>query len=66
MSTPLTHCSATEIARLIRERAVSGTEVMDAHLAAIERLNPQLNAIVTVAERAREQAVEQDQALARW
>jgi amidase len=66
MSTPLTHCAATAIARLIRERAVSVTEVMDAHLAAIERLNPQLNAIVTVAERAREQAVEQDQALARW
>ena len=65
MSTPLTHRSATELARLIRERAVSAVEVMDAHLIAIERLNPQLNAIVAVAEDAREQAAAYDRALAR-
>lgn len=49
MLTPLTHRSATELARLIRDRAVSATEVMDAHLEAVERLNPLLNAIVAVA-----------------
>ena len=65
MSTPLTHRSATELARLIRDRAVSATEVMDAHLDAIERLNPHLNAIVAVAQDAREEAAAHDQALAR-
>ena len=64
MSTRLTHCSATELARLIRDRAVSAVEVMDEHLAAIERLNPQLNAIVAVAEDARERAATHDRVLA--
>src|SRR5688500_13294649 len=64
MSTPLIHRSATELARLIRDRAVSATEVMDAHLESIERLNPHLNAIVAVAQDAREQAAAHDQSLA--
>src|ERR1043165_537979 len=38
-----------EIARLIRTRAVSPVEVVEAHLERIARLNPALNAIVTVA-----------------
>ena len=41
--------SARELARLIRQRAVSPVEVLDAHLAVIEALNPTLNAIVTLA-----------------
>jgi amidase len=41
--------SARELARLIRQRAVSPVEVLDAHLAVIELLNPALNAIVTLA-----------------
>ena len=45
----LTRKSARELASLIRTRAVSPVEVLDAHLAAIERLNPKLNAIVTLA-----------------
>lgn len=65
MSTPLIHRSATELARLIRDRAVSATEVMDAHLESIERLNPHLSAIVAVAQAAREEAAAHDQALAR-
>lgn len=65
MSTSLTHRSATELARLIRDRAVSAAEVMDAPVMAIERLNPRLNAIVAVAEDAREQAAAHDRALAR-
>jgi amidase len=64
MSTPLTQRSATELARLIRDRVVSATEVMDAHLIAVGRLNPQLNAIVAVAEDAHDQAAAHDRALA--
>ena len=65
MSTRLTRYSATKLARLIRDRAISAVEVMDAHLVAFERLNPQLNAIVTVARDAREQAAALDRAQAR-
>jgi amidase len=53
----LTRKSARVLARLIRERVVSPVEVLDAHLAAIERDNPKLNAIVTLAaEQARDAA----------
>ena len=53
----LTRRPARELARLIRERAVSPVEVLDAHLAVIEARNPRLNAIVTLAvEGARTQA----------
>jgi amidase len=45
----LTRKPARELARLVRERVVSPVEVLDAHLAAIEKLNPHLNAIVTIA-----------------
>jgi len=38
--------SAVKLAELIRSRQVSAREVMAAHLAQIDRLNPQLNAIV--------------------
>jgi hypothetical protein len=49
--------SARELARLIRTRAVSPVEVLDAYLAVIEALNPKLNAIVTLAaEQARDGA----------
>jgi amidase len=60
----LTRKSARELARLIRERAVSPVEVLDAHLAAIEAINPKLNAIVTlVAEQARDAARAAEQAV---
>ncbi len=45
----LTRRSARELARLIRAGAVSPVEVLDAHLAVIEAVNPKLNAIVTLA-----------------
>jgi amidase len=49
--------SARELARLIRTRAVSPVEVLDAYLKVIEALNPKLNAIVTLAaEQARDAA----------
>ena len=56
--------SARELARLIRARAVSPLEVLDAHLAAIAALNPKLNAVVTLAEEsARENARRAEQAV---
>jgi len=49
--------SARELAALIAKRAVSPLEVLDAHLAVIARVNPKLNAIVTLAaEQARQRA----------
>ncbi|WP_277680827.1 amidase [Saccharomonospora azurea] len=41
--------SATELTRLLRRREVSAREVLAAHLRRIEELNPQINAIVTLA-----------------
>src|SRR4051794_33169545 len=45
----LTRKAARKLASLIRSRAISPVEVLDAHLDEIERLNPKLNAIVTLA-----------------
>jgi amidase len=57
---------AHELAQHIRSRRVSAVEVMDAHLAQIERLNPAINAIVTLLpDRGREGARAVDAALAR-
>src|SRR5579872_1759381 len=57
--------TATELARLIRTRQVSCKEVMKAHLGQIERINPKVNAIVTlVAEKAMADAERADDALA--
>ncbi|MBV8084656.1 MAG: amidase [Chloroflexi bacterium] len=58
--------TATELAALIRHREVSAVELMEAHLAQIERVNPAVNAIVTLtAESALEGAKAADEALAR-
>jgi len=40
--------SLTELVELLRKREVSAREVMEAHFEQISRLNPQLNAIVTL------------------
>ena len=57
--------TATELSRLVRARELSAGEVLEAHLDQIDRLNPKVNAIVTlVADRAREQARAADRALA--
>ena len=45
----LTNKSALELAELIRSRAVSPVEVVEAHLQRIDKINPLLNAIVTLA-----------------
>jgi amidase len=58
--------TATELVRRIRTREVSVTEVVQEHLAQIERVNPKVNAIVTLtAERALDEARAKDAALAR-
>ena len=46
----LCYLTAVELARMIRNKEVSAREVMAAHLARIERVNPQVNAIVTMDE----------------
>ena len=57
---------AREQARRIRVRDLSAVEVMDAHIAQIERVNPAVNAIVTfLPEMGREGARAVDAALAR-
>lgn len=62
----LTRKSARDLAALIRDRTVSPVEVLDAHLAAIERINPRLNAIVTLAcEQARDAASAAENAVMR-
>jgi amidase len=64
--TDLTFRSATSLAAAIRGKEVSSREVIEAHLEQIERVNPTLNAVVRVlAESARQQAREADQAIAR-
>ncbi len=66
MSTDLCFMTATELAAQIRARTVSVTEVVEAHLAQIDRVNPKVNAIVTLtAERALDDARAKDAALAR-
>ena len=54
----LARLSATRLAEMIRGREVSPVEVLNVYLARIEKVNPSLNAIVTLApdclERARE------------
>lgn len=66
MHTDLCLQPATTIARLIRQRAVSASEVLEAHLARIEKLNPLVNAIVTLdVAGARDRARAIDEALAR-
>jgi amidase len=58
--------TATEMADGLRAREFSAVELMDAHLAMIERVNPQVNAIVTlVAEQAKGDARLADAKLAR-
>src|SRR3989454_9789920 len=66
MSRDVCFSTATELAHRIRTREISATEVVQAHLAQIERVNPKVNAIVTLtAEQALADARAKDAALAR-
>src|SRR5687768_1762444 len=62
----LCNLTAIELASRIRRKQVSAREVLAAHLARIERVNPKVNAIVTlVAERALADAKNADERQAR-
>ena len=60
------YSSAKSMARAIQNKEVSSVELVEAHLARIDEVNPALNAVVMLAaERARAEAAEADAALAR-
>ena len=62
----LCELSAVELTDMMRRREVSARDVMAAHLARIERINPKVNAMVTVvAERAMADAARADELAAK-
>ncbi|MFI7583435.1 amidase [Kocuria sp. M1N1S27] len=54
--TSLLELSARELSAAIRQRSVSAREVLDAHFARIDAVNPAVNAVVTQVREAAEQA----------
>jgi amidase len=57
--------NATEMATLIKQKKLSALEVMEAHLKQIDRVNPKVNAIVTlIADQALDNARKADEAQA--
>ncbi|RBO86525.1 amidase [Nocardia puris] len=65
MADTLWNRGAGELARMIRSGEVSSTEVIEAHLARIDAVNPELNAVVVVlAEEALAAAKEADRRIA--
>ena len=66
MSNELCFQSAVQLASLVRSGELSARELLDAHLVQIERVNPQVNAIVTLTdELAMSQASAADESQAR-
>ncbi|MEP0834351.1 amidase family protein [Microcoleus sp. AS-A8] len=64
--TDLVFTSAYQLAQMIRARQVSAVEVLEAHLAQINKHNSKLNAICTLDENnARARAKQADEALAK-
>src|SRR6266436_5148254 len=64
--TDICFMTATDLARRIRAKELSAREVMEAHLTQIERINPKVNAIVTLLlDEALQQARAADERLAR-
>lgn len=66
----LCESSATTLLEMQRKREVSATEILDAHLARIEAVNPRVNALVTLGDpealRARAQAIDARWAQGEW
>ncbi len=60
----LAHLCAWQMAAAIRDRSISATELLEAHLRQIKRWNPKLNAFVSIDEaRARLEAAKADDAV---
>ena len=60
------YASAKSMAQAIQDKEVSAVELVEAHLARIEKVNPTINAVVQLAaDRARAEAADADSALAR-
>lgn len=58
--------SAKDLTAALRDKQISSTELLELYLGRVEKLNPRLNAVVTLdEERARRRAREADDALAR-
>ena len=64
MTDDLCDASATLLAAAVRSRSVSSVELVDAYLTRIEQVNPRLNAVVHLADDARDQARRADADLA--
>jgi amidase len=65
-ASPVCFMSAVEMAQLIRAKRLSAREALDEHLKQIDRVNPKVNAIVTlVREMAAEDAAKADEMQAR-
>ncbi|UTM21814.1 amidase (plasmid) [Dyadobacter chenhuakuii] len=62
---PIYYQDASGLANMIRTRQVSAVEVMKAHLDRIDALNPSVNAVVTIAANALEDAQAADAAVSR-
>ncbi|WP_322060587.1 amidase [Paraburkholderia sp. J63] len=66
----LCEASATTLLEMQRKREISATEILDAHLARIEAVNPRVNALVTLGDpealRARAQAIDARWAQGEW
>ena len=63
----LMYLSIEQAARLLRRKEISPVELVDLSLDRIERLNPSLNAFLTVAaRRARRQALRRRRSNSRW
>jgi aspartyl-tRNA(Asn)/glutamyl-tRNA(Gln) amidotransferase subunit A len=56
MATELWRLPASALGRLLAQREVSAADLLDAALARVERLNPRLNAVVTLNDTARAEA----------
>jgi len=66
MSDELIFKTATELALMIRDKSISAVELLEAHTQQIEKVNPEVNAIIThVPEMALETAKSADAQLAR-
>ena len=63
METAITSFDATELAHLIATKQLSPVEIMKSHIEVIEKINPKINALVTLADDSLEKAKKSEIAL---